>query len=198
MSPSLILRRIHLYLALFLMPWILMYALSTVVMNHRGWFEDYYGGHTVEWERIHEESYTLDLPEGSNRNDAAKVILEHLNLEGAFSSRGRLDRRITITRENPFDTRRIVYDAGNEQLLVARRLSRLPVILESLHRRRGYGHDILTEDLWAFSVDLVIVAMLFWSGSGIWMWWEMSVTRRLGAIALGAGVALYALFLLTL
>ena len=42
MGASLIIRRIHLYLALFLTPWMLMYAISTVVMNHRGFFKDYY------------------------------------------------------------------------------------------------------------------------------------------------------------
>mgnify|MGYP003337031680 CR=1 FL=1 len=35
---SLLLRRIHLYLALFLAPWVLMYTASTFVMNHRSWF----------------------------------------------------------------------------------------------------------------------------------------------------------------
>ena len=32
---SKILRRTHMYLALFLAPWVLMYALSTAAMNHR-------------------------------------------------------------------------------------------------------------------------------------------------------------------
>jgi hypothetical protein len=32
---SLLLRRAHMYLALFLFPWMLMYALSTLAMNHR-------------------------------------------------------------------------------------------------------------------------------------------------------------------
>jgi hypothetical protein len=32
------------YLASFLAPWMLMYALSTLVMNHGEFFREYYGG----------------------------------------------------------------------------------------------------------------------------------------------------------
>ena len=198
MGVSLVIRRIHLYLALFLTPWMLMYALSTVVMNHRSWFEDYYGGHTVQWEDFSEEQFAVDFGDDPSRQEVADRILSHLGIEGAHNIRGRLDRRITITRDNPWDTRRITFTRADSLLKVERRVSRLSVILESLHRRRGYQHAIFTEDLWAFSVDLVIVAMMFWAGSGIWMWWEMGVTRRLGAIALGTGLVLYGLYLVTL
>jgi hypothetical protein len=36
---SKILRRTHMYLALFLTPWMLIYALSTMAMNHRELFK---------------------------------------------------------------------------------------------------------------------------------------------------------------
>lgn len=175
----------------------LMYALSTVAMNHRGWFETYYGEQAVQWESVSESLYHHGLTEPS-RADVAEEILSHLEIAGAHTTRGRLDRRITITRDNPWDTRRVSWSPSDSLLTVERRPSRLPVILESLHRRRGFQHKILTEDLWAVTVDLVILAMIFWAGSGLWMWWEMSVTLKLGAIALASGLLLYALFLVTI
>lgn len=175
----------------------LMYALSTVAMNHRGWFESWYGEHAVQWDQISEERYHHGLTDPA-RSDVANQILSHLDIEGAHDTRGRLDRRITITRDNPWDTRRITWSSSDSLLTVERRKSRLPVILESLHRRRGFQHDILTEDLWAASVDIVILAMIFWAGSGVWMWWEMSATRKLGTIALASGFLLYAFFLVTI
>ena len=36
-------RRVHMYLALFLVPWILMYSLSSLVFNHFGTIRDWYG-----------------------------------------------------------------------------------------------------------------------------------------------------------
>ena len=38
MTISTIVRRTHMFLALFFFPWVLMYALSTLVMNHRAFF----------------------------------------------------------------------------------------------------------------------------------------------------------------
>ena len=40
--------------------------------------------------------------------------------------------------------------------------------------------------------------MVFWVLSGLWMWWEMKVTRGLGLAALLGGVGLFAFYLLTL
>jgi hypothetical protein len=40
--------------------------------------------------------------------------------------------------------------------------------------------------------------MVFWVASGLWMWWEMKVTRRLGLTALAGGVGVFALYLLTM
>jgi hypothetical protein len=70
-----------------------------------------------------------------------------------------------------------------------------PEFLERMHRRRGYHQPYLLEDLWAFSVDFVIAAMIVWVFSGLWMWWELKVTRLIGALVLLAGIALFALFL---
>jgi hypothetical protein len=50
----------------------------------------------------------------------------------------------------------------------------------------------------AVSVDLVIVALVFWAVSGVWMWWDMRATRLWGAVSLLAGVALFVGFLVTL
>jgi hypothetical protein len=48
------------------------------------------------------------------------------------------------------------------------------------------------------TVDAVIVAMVFWALSGLWMWWELKVTRAFGAVAFLAGVGLFALYLVVL
>jgi hypothetical protein len=147
-GASFIIQRIHLYLALFLTPCMLMYALSTVAMNHRGWFETHYGEQAVQWESVSEARYHNGLTDPS-RADVAEEILSHLAISRAHTTRGRLDRRISWSRSDSL-------------LTVERSLSRLPVILESLHHRRGFQHKILTEDLWAVTVDLVILAMIFW------------------------------------
>jgi uncharacterized iron-regulated membrane protein len=45
------------------------------------------------------------------------------------------------------------------------------------------------------SVDLVIVAMVFWVLSGLWLWWEMKVTRGFGMLSLAGGIGLFVFYL---
>ena len=71
-------------------------------------------------------------------------------------------------------------------------------MLERYHRRRGYATGYGVDTAWAISVDLVIIAMVFWVLSGLWMWWEMKVTRIAGALAVLTGSALFAIFLATI
>ena len=56
----------------------------------------------------------------------------------------------------------------------------------------------LLDDVWASSVDLFWIAVLFWSLSGLWLWWELKTTRRLGALFLSGGLAVFGLFLAVL
>jgi hypothetical protein len=67
-----------------------------------------------------------------------------------------------------------------------------------MHRRRGYQHPYALEDTWAFSVDLAVVAMVFWSLSGLWLWWELRPTRFWGVLCGGLGISVFVLFLILL
>jgi hypothetical protein len=64
-----------------------------------------------------------------------------------------------------------------------------------MHRRRGFQHPYALEDMWAFSVDVAVLAMVFWALSGIWLWWELRPTRLWGAACAVFGLALFAFFL---
>jgi hypothetical protein len=168
-------------------------------MNHREALKAYYGGRPVEYRKVREQNYTCTFPEGAGSRAVAQQILSDLDLDGTYSVRGRLDRgRITIHRQDPVVPRRITYTAKDSRLVIEEQVLRLPSFLEGLHRRRGYGRGPVLEDVWAFSVDLVILAMVFWALSGIWMWWEVRSTRRWGALCTSVGVLLFAFFVLTI
>jgi hypothetical protein len=196
---SKVLRRTHMYLALFLTPWMLMYALSTIVMNHRDFFREYYGGGLMRYEKEREQTYTGTFPADARPRMVAEQILSDLDLDGAYRVQGRLDRgRITIFRHDPVTPSKIIYTPENGKLRIERAVFRSPTVLVGLHHRRGYQHEYALEDTWGFSVDLVIVAMVFWVASGLWMWWELKVTRRWGALCLAAGIGLFGFFLITI
>jgi hypothetical protein len=196
---SKVLRQTHMYLGLFLAPWLLMYALSTIVMNHRAAFREHYGGSLVQWVKEKEETATFQFSAGAPAQFMAQQILERLGLSGNSNANLTKDgKRLTINRTDPVAPRRITYMPEENRLLVERQQFRVEPFLESLHRRRGYQSNFLLDDLWGFTVDLAIVGMLFWVASGLWMWWELKVTRRLGAVFALGGLAVFCLYLFSI
>ena len=186
------------YMALFMVPWVLVYALSTIVMNHRSLFDSFYGHKPAIWETEREISYPATFSGDIKRSTVAEQILQDLGLVGKYSVRGKLDKSIRITREDPLAFRRITYRPQSQSLKIERRVFRSSDFLVHMHHRRGYDHDYLADDLWALSVDLFILSTVIWVASGLWMWWELSVTRLWGGVCIASGIALFTFFLVTI
>ena len=183
------------YLGLFLAPWMLMYAASTFVMNHRRWFQ---GSESAPppFQKEREHVFSGNLPEGAAPRDIAVAVLRNLGMEGTHNVNASPDKqRITIVRQEPVAPRRIIFTPADNRVVIEKQVMQMPAFLERMHRRRGFQHAYALEDTWAFSVDLVIATMVFWAGSGVWMWWEMKKTRALGFAFGLAGFVLFALFL---
>ncbi len=192
------LRRTHLYLALFLTPWILMYAASTFVMNHRVWFQKLYGGPPPTLALERELAYDGVFPDRAGARQIGAQILASLNLEGAFNANQRpRDGAVIINRIDPMAPRRLTYYPATKKITIEHLPFETRAYLERMHRRRGYQYGGL-ENAWAFSVDLFIVAVVFWVLSGVWMWWELKTTRRWGALAIAGGIAMFGVFLVTI
>jgi hypothetical protein len=195
-SPSLLIRRAHMYLALFLFPWLLMYALSTAVMNHRTSFPSSAPGGAPVYEKERELTYDGVFPEGAELRTISQQILLSVDLDGAHGVTRRKDGAIVITRNDLLTPRRLTYTPATRVLTIERLPHRGNVMLERFHRRRGYATGYALDTMWAVTVDLVIAGMIFWVLSGLWMWWEMKVTRTAGALALATGAGLFVLFIL--
>ena len=198
MSPSLLIRRTHMYLALFLFPWMLMYALSTAFMNHRAWFVDESGAGAPPFERERELTYDGIVPDGAELRSISRQILSSLDLDGAHGVTRRKDGAVVITRNDLLTPRRLTYTPSTRTLIIERMPHKTNAVLERFHRRRGYATGYALDTVWAVTVDVAIGAMAFWVLSGLWMWWEMKVTRPLGVLALATGAGLFALFLATI
>ncbi len=195
---SRLVRRTHMYLALFLAPWMLMYAASTLVMNHRAVFVERYGTGPVPFQKERELVYDASLSLDADLKTTSRQILASLDLDGAHGVTRRKDGAIVINRNDLITPRRITFTPETRRLLVERMERRPNAFLERFHRRRGYATGYRLDAAWAATVDAVIVSMVFWALSGLWMWWEMKVTRGFGALAFVGGVGLFVLYLVVL
>jgi hypothetical protein len=195
-SPSVFIRRTHMYLALAFFPWMLMYALSTFVMNHRAYFTGEAG--PAGYERERELVYHGVFPENADLRTISSQILVSTGLDGSHGVNRRQDGAIVITRNDLLAPRRLTYEPSTRTLLIEKMPHHTNAFLERFHRRRGYQTGYALDTLWAVSVDLIIAAMIVWALSGLWMWWEMKATRLLGAAAIAGGTGLFVFYLLTL
>ena len=198
MIASVLIRRTHMYVALFLFPWLLMYALSTAMMNHRASFASSTPGGAPVYEKERELTYDGVFPEDAELRSISQQILSSLDLDGAHGVTRRKDGAIVIARNDLLTPRRLTFVPSTRALTVERLPHRTNVMLERFHRRRGYATGYALDTTWAVTVDLVIAGMIFWVLSGLWMWWEMKVTRATGALALVSGAGLFVLFILTI
>ena len=189
------LRRTHMYLGLALFPWMLMYALSTLAMNHRAMFTAQYGSGPVPFVIEREMTYDRLLPHGSDLRTISTQILASVGLDGAHSASRRQDGAVVITRDDLRSPRRLTFTPATRRLVIERTIFRSNAFLERFHRRRGYDTGYGLDTGWAVAVDLAIAAIVFWVVSGLWMWWEMKATWRLGTAVLTAGAGLFAFFL---
>lgn len=191
-------RRVHLYLGLFLSPWVLAYALSTALMNHRESVRAYLGtpsAHTSPRQQPYSRTFSTDTP----TETIARLILDDIGLPGAHRfSGGTPGKPLVIERHHPLGYQRVTWHRDTGTLEIDREPFHTTTLLERLHRRRGYHHPYPLEDAWAASVDLTMVAMLFWAISGVWIGWSMPDTRLAGGLSLASGLALFLLFLLRL
>ena len=189
---SLLLRRAHMYLALFLAPWMLMYASSTLAMNHRRLF-----GAPAAFEKERELVYDGVLPDGGEPRVVSAQLLDSLGLSGAHNVTLK-DGVYVINRTDLVTPRRLTYTPADRRVVVEKLPLRANAFLERFHRRRGYATGYGWDTAWAVSVDLAVAAMIFWSLSGLWMWWELKATRGFGLLALLGGAGLFTFYLLAI
>jgi hypothetical protein len=185
-------RRTHMYLALFLAPWMIGYALSTIAMNHRMPRPTQL---VIESERQYPNTFDPETP----RREIAQQILADLKLDGAFSVQGPgPDGRLAINRQGMLTPRRITFTPQTRRIVVERMELETSGFLNRFHRRRGYQQPYAADIAMAISVDVVIVAMVFWALSGLWMWWEMRTTRLWGLACAVTGAGIFLTFVLTI
>jgi len=193
---SKVVRQTHMYLGLLLTPWVLLYALSTLAMTHRNAFHpDFY---STPWEKVSEQVFAAQFSADATPDFMGQEILQTLHLEGNFRATLSKDKKtLSVVRDDPVTQQRITYTPADGHLVIEKQNFAVQPFLERMHRRRGFGASFVADNAWAVSVDIVVVAMIFWVLSGLWMWWELKITRAPGlAVALG-GIGLFVVLILT-
>lgn len=185
-----LLRRLHLYSALFLGMFLLMYAFTGFVI-FAGWFPDN--------EEVTTVTGTGDFtpPENADweatKNAGAKVAPEYRRryaITGRYETFTRHDDgRFDLVFRRPGDETRVRFFPNSDSLTVIQRKYGFAYLMNRLHSFRWYEGGILFQ-LWALLLDLAAVAMILFALSGILLWYTLKArNRRLGWFILCSGGA---------
>jgi hypothetical protein len=190
-------RRVHLYLALALLPWFFVYGISSLAIQHGNLFT--FGDQkNPPWESIGEKPYSLDIPKNPDWRQIGARVLMDMGDDGLFRVNSRDPAKIQVTRFSFWSQSRYTYNFQEKQLAIEHQGLNLRSFIVWLHIRSGFNQESFLSDLWAVIVDIVNVGFVLWAASGVYMWWLLPAQRKWGVLALGAGVGSFAWFLTAL
>jgi hypothetical protein len=185
-------RRAHLYTGLFLLPWVIMFGVSTIPINHQS-------PETAAWTRLAEHSFDAPVPASSeNLRPLGREMMNAAGLEGGYYVYRVNPRQVQAGHPRFLAPLRISYFPEERRLVVEQRPFSLRAFLSGMHTRGGYDMGGFWDSVWAVFVDAVSIGLILWIASGIYMWWGLPSTRRWGWIALGAGAICFAVIIATL
>ena len=187
-----VVRRAHLYMGLFLLPWVLMFGVSSIPLNHAP-------SEPANWTRLAEHTFDAPVPDASgNLRPLGRRMMDAAGVSGGYYVYRVNPQRVEVGHPNFLAPVRINYFIEENRLVVEQRQFSLWPFLSGLHTRGGYDMDGFWDTVWAVVVDVVSVALIVWILSGLLMWWTLPATRAWGWIALATGAVCFAVIISTL
>ena len=188
-----LMRTLHLYTGLFLVPWMLIYAASAFCLNHRPLFVDYFGVKPPTWKVVREVEFRPDDTFPKLPEQQAAAIVKYVEMEGAHHIQGNPDAHpMTILR---------LSGTGHYRILWRRHAGRIVVqqqqpfsyfrLINYLHFRGGYGQPYFALIAWAVVVDAVAASLVLWCISGIYIWYRQRRRRFWGNVSLVSGILVF-------
>jgi hypothetical protein len=188
-------RDLHLYVGLFISPFVLVFSISVFFLNH-AWNPD--PKPVVDAGEVRAK---ITIPRGFERTEGreqieiAKPILSELGVSGEIDRISRLPKKKLwkIGVMTPGRQAAIHVDVDTGQATVERTQTGFWDAMIYLHKSPGphnaalRGNWVFTK-IWKFLADSVTFLLLFISISGIYLWAVIRSERRAGWILLGAGL----------
>lgn len=194
---------VHYYIGLFISPFILMFSISTLVLNHNfiDWQEDW-----QEWsfsvDKKVDRTVEIDFPIADiNSIEFAKNILEQIHVSGEIAGIYGDSIQMYIPVTKPGHRISIKADLNSGIAYIHSEKTNFWKKLIWLHKMPG-PHNAHIRGNWKFTkiwgslVDVFTFCLLFSSITGIILWYFLKEERILGLIALSIGLISIALLII--
>ena len=194
MSLARWIRDLHLYLGLFISPFVLVFAVSVFFLVH-GWLPgasaDPGGRRTASDLPLPAD---LEKLSGRERIDALKPALDHAGVHGEvgwIQHRAR-ENRLIVPVTVPGRLTTVTIDIARRQASVEEQTTGVASAFVTLHKSPG-PHLVGIRMNWAYMrawfwlADATVYVLLFISVSGLYLWYLLRAQRRVGLVLLVAG-----------
>jgi hypothetical protein len=186
-------RDLHLYLGLFISPFVLLFAASVFFLNHSKIVPDKWSA--VETFQNVQIPDAIDRAQGKEAIARAQAILQQVGVTGeiGFTRFVRQTRHFVFPVSKPGMEKNVDVDLDRRTATVSRRPTSVWESFAYLHKMPG-PHNVAIRGnwrgtrVWRWFADATIYLILFISISGIYLWWTLKAERRVGAVLLSAGI----------
>jgi len=186
-------RRTHLYLGLFLLPWVIMFGVSSIPLNH------VMSPDPVTWRQVAEHPFNATVPPaGANLRPLGREMMNAAGVNGGYFVNRATPTQVNVNHPDFVTPVRLIYHADQGKVIVEHRNFSSRQFITGMHFRGGYDMDGVGDSIWALFVDLTSVGLILWIATGIYMWWNLPSTRNWGWLALGSGIVVFVVIIAAL
>lgn len=191
-------RDLHLYLGLFVSPFVLVFSVSVFFFVHA--IVPKFGPEATQTRTATAVLLPPDLPKLSGRPliDALKPTLSSINVAGEIGYIRHIisDDTLVIPVMIPGRATTVTIRIAQREATIATRETGLADALMTLHRSPGEHSPALTMNwfairVWRLFSDATAYLVLFITISGVYLWYVLKAERRIGYILLGTGTLLF-------
>lgn len=185
-----LIRAFHLYSGLFISPFVLIFSISVLLLNHTNYFDGLRSKRQLTSQQSIPDFKALDSDLAT-----AKMIIEKLDVAGEIDWISKTDSTFSFPVNKAGSTTRISlnlktgivdiheYDLGT--LNGTAYLHTMP----GQHNASMRGNSFFMK-LWRIMTDVVVYVVLFSTATGVILWYLLKPERSLGFYALASGIIL--------
>ncbi len=183
------LRRARLFTGLFLTPWILLCAISSIPFSHGRYFEELDKAKGLPpWSDRAAIPYDVPVPEGNELCPLGARILADTGLQGAFGVYRLGPRQINVYVYTVWHSTQVQYLLDEKKLVIRDTRFRWDHMLTGLHAKGGFEQESLVDRSWSVAIDITCLGLLLWIASGFYLWWKLRALRGWGWLAVLGGL----------
>lgn len=186
-------RDLHLYIGLFLSPFVLLFAVSVIFLAH-GWLPG--GAPRVTPRLVGNLSFPPELEQlkGREQVSAVRKVLDGLGVRGeiGFIRRIARERRLVMQVSIPGRETTADLNLAAGTATISERDTGVAEATVFLHKLPG-PHNVqirvntLYMEVWRWLADATVYLILFLSASGVYLWTVLRAERRVGLSLITAG-----------